>query len=1243
MNNQIGVDMKKLFLTFTLAVGLFALLTSVAGAQTSSATISGHVVDKSRAAVAGAEVSLLNQQTNVVVTTRVNGSGDFNFPDVQPGTFTVLVKATGYKELRKVDLVLSASQNLSAGTLVLDVGTVAESVTVSADITPLQTMSSERSGSLDNKQLDNLLAIGRDALALTRTMPGVVGGEGGSSLGTSSTPTVNGVNSEYNSATIDGVMGNTRGLSTLDTPLNMDAVQEVTLLGSNYQAQYGKTAGANINLVTKSGTNQFHGGLYYYFRNEDLNANAYFNKYLNNQARPRYRFNTAGGTLGGPVYWPGHFNRMRDKLFFFVSIEDDPTTSPDGLKNYTVPTQMQINGDFSQTYAQGQSGTKLVYIKDPLSSGSCNSSTGGSGCFPGNIIPANRINPQMQKLMQVMYDNTLGAHPENAVTNLALTNNNYNYQTNNSAFKPVNQEVFRIDYFPTQKLHMFFRGDFESVNNNGFSSPANSMAWLMRVNYKTSNPNFVYNVIYTFSPTLVNELNVGTSGWSETQLYDPADLAKVTTSSTGFNLPPLYSGTNPLNLFPATSFGPTNTANFGWDSRFPMADQVRAYSATDNVSKLIGRHTLKFGVDAQTDSYLQPSKNRVGTFNTSVNSSNPYESNWGYSNALLGNLNTYSQTTALHDYLPRTNTLEWYEQDTWKATDKLVLDIGIRNSWAMAQRLSVGNNFVPSLYSAGQAPKLYQYSANAQNAVDPTTGATFPKAYVGLMVPNTGNLNNGILYVDTPGYPQGTTYGNGILWAPRLGFAYSLNSKTVFRGGFGMFYNTRARSGQEGDLTNNAPTTNAPTQYYSSVDPTSSRYYASAGVSNLNGPFTIGHALPLHAPQIYTEQASIGFQRELPWGTVLDVAYVGTFTRHASDFTNINSVPYGAQFQLQNQYASSFTSNGKPTAVSTLPDNFFRPYVGFGSVNMQNFDLTANYNSLQAQVTRRFHKWLGFGVAYTYSKALDYGSCSATACTESYNFTAPSFQDPRAWSYGPAGYDIKHNLIANYVWSLPKASRMWSNFATRAALDNWQLSGIASYVSGAPQQIQLSVATSTNITGGGDGARVVLTCDPMHGAPHTFNSWFNTGCVAPPLAGSAAHPDLWNASTVTAATVAGNCAVGAAAGTCIINPAAAAVPYSTGVGSFSPKVNFFLPGNTNFDTALFKNMPFFENKLVLQLRVETYNTFNHTQFNGVNDTATFANATTQDPVKNPQTASNFGRMSSAQNPRYMQLALRIKF
>lgn len=1190
-----------------IAVAIMIVCITIQGrTQTSSATISGHIVDQSGGIVVNAEVKLVDQQTGVAVTTHVREDGDFIFPDVQPGTFTVIVQAPGFKELKQVDLRLSASQNLSTGILKLQVGQVSESITVRADITPLQTTSSERSGVLDTEQLDNLLAVGRDAIAMLRVIPGVVGTGGASSLSTTTTPTVNGVNSAYNLATVDGGVGNTRGGATLDTPLNLDAVQEVTLLGSNYQAAYGATAGGNFNFVTKNGTQQFHGGLYEYFRNEDLNANTWVNKFGANIPRARYRYNTLGGTIGGPVYWPGKFNRAKDKLFFFVSIEDSPIKTPDGLKYYRVPTALEAVGDFSQTYNQNTTAAQgpgtLIRIKDPSSGAACpvNSATPGPGCFPGNVIPSEDINPQSQLLLKILYNNTLAANPGNAFTDLAVSGNSYNYVTNNSADKPVNQEIFRIDYAPIEKLHMFGRGNLTVVNNNGFSSPANDLPWLMRVNYKNTEPNFVYNITYAFTPTVVNELNLGTAGWSEHQLYAASDLAKVTLSSGGFNLPSLYPGVNPLNLFPGVTFGGvTDAATYGWDSRFPMADQVRSYDATDNVTKIIGPHILKFGVYAGTDTYLQVNHNRVGTFAFAHDTSNSNDSNFAYSNAILGNLDTYTQDTALLNYDPRTNAFEWYEQDTWKVRPNLTLDFGIRNSWAVAQRLAKGNNFVPSLYSAADAPVLYQYSANGKAAVDPITGTTEPKAYAGLLVPNTGNLNNGILNVNTKGYPQGTVYGNGVLWAPRVGFAYSVLPKTVIRGGFGMFYNVRSGSGQEGDLTNNAPTTNGPTQYYSNVDSASSAYYLNAG--NLNGPFSITHALPLHAPELYTEEMSLGVQQEIPFGAVLDVAYVGTFTRHATAYYPINEVPYGAEFQ-----------NPSP-AGGLLPDNFFRPYPGFGSINFQKYNLTANYNSLQVRLTRRFNKGLEFGGAYTFSRSMDNGTCSTTGCSDAYNFTSALYQSQRAWNYGPASYDIKHNLVVNYLWSLPKASRVWSNFVTRAALDNWQISGIASYISGVPAQIGLGLSNGQNVTGGGDGARIVLTCDPSQHAPHKFAQWFNTGCVEPPLAGSA--PTSSNPSWT---------------------------PYSTGSGVFSPKVNFFLPGITNFDTALFKNMPI-EGKLRLQLRVETYNTFNHSEFNAVNATATYANANSQDPNVNPQTNSTFGQLSGTANPRYMQIALRLDF
>ncbi|WP_263417687.1 TonB-dependent receptor [Terriglobus albidus] len=1180
----------------SLAIAWIAILlcfgSNMAIAQTSSATLSGHVVDESNAVVVNAEVILTDEQTGVSVSTRVRTNGDFIFPDIQPGTFSVTIQYPGYKVLRKVDLRLSANQNLSAGTLILQVGGTSESVTVSADITPIQTSSSERSDVLDSHQISNLLAIGRDTMAMLRIMPGVVGGGGATSLGTATTPTINGVNSEYNSATVDGVTGNTRGNNSLDTPLNLDAVNEVTVMAANYQAQYGKTAGANISIVTKSGTSQFHGALYYYFRNEDLNANSYFNKF-NGQARPRYRYNTYGGTLGGPIFWPGHLNSAKNKLFFFVSLENSPITSPDGLKYYYVPTPLEISGDFSQSYAQGNVNQVLKNIKMPgQTTASCPASGApGPGCYPGNKIPVSQLNAQGQALLKIFYNNTIGANPGFAFNNRAISAGNYNYITNYSASAPVNQEIFRIDYFPTEKLHVFGRGDLETVNNSGHSSPAAPAPWLLPINYRTANPNFVINTICTFSPSLVNEINLGTAGWSEHQLYNDADLAKAQLDPNGYNIAALYPGVNPRNLLPSVSFGLTNSPALSWDYRFPMADQVRSFSATDNLTKILGSHTVKIGVDAQTDSYLQVANNRVGNFSYASNTSNINDSNYAYSNAVLGNFNTMTEVTKLANFKPRTITFEWYTQDTWKVTSKLVLDYGVRYSWAMAQRLAAGNNFVPSLYTPGQAPLLYQPTSHKDSnglaqAQDPRTGAYVPAAYGGLFVPGTGNLNNGILYVNTPGYPQGTLYGNGILFAPRVGFAYDPHGagKTVIRGGYGIFYNVRARAGQSGDMALNSPTANSPTQYYGNLS-----NFQSAG--GLSGPFTIGHVIPLHAPQVSTMNMSLGIQQALRTGAVLDVAYVGTLGRHLSNYTPINEVPYGAEFQYVNQSA----------AGGTLSDNFFRPYPGFGTINMQNFNLTSNYNSLQTRVSRRFAKGLEFGVSYTWSKSMDY--------TDTYNGTIALYQPLRSWNYGPAGWDIRHNLVANYLWSLPHVSGLWRNFATKALLDNWQISGIASHLSGAPGSFTFTTSNSANITGGGDGARLILTGDPMQGAPRTFNQWFNTSVVQVPMAG-------------------------------IIGTATK--PAVLGQTGNAPKVNYYLPGVTNFDTALFKNIPV-EGRLVVQFRLETYNTFNHAEFNGVNSAATFATAASASNPNPAQTNTNFGRLSSTLNPRYLQLALRINY
>ncbi len=1184
----------KAFVVFLVAIAV--LMTAGGGtafAQTSSGTINGRLVDQSGGAVVNAQVQLVNQLTSDVVNTKVQPNGDFVFPDIQPGDYTVTVKAPGYKLYQKKNLRLSSQERLNAGSLNLEVGAVTESVTVTAATTAVQTSSAEVSGLLDTHQLDNLLSVGRDFMSMVKTIPGVVGG-GDSSLGTSGTPTINGTRNVMNSSTVDGVNGGPRGGDKVDTPLNLDAIQEVKVETSNYQAEYGAgTAGPVINLVTKSGTQTFHGTAYYYVRNEAFNANNWFNNYKG-QARPQYRFNTIGGNLGGPVYWPGHFNKDKSKLFFFYSQEYWPDKRPEGLKQYTVPTALERIGDFSQTYAQGVSNPNngdIINIKNPASSGGCpytdNSVKGGatadhSGCFPGHKVPTSLINPSLQALLNVM--------PQPNFSDRTISAGKYNYITNYTGNDPVTQEIFRVDYDPTDKLRMFFRGEFMTVNDDAYSSPANKLPWLMRVNYQTSHPNLAYDMTYAFTPTLLNELTVGTSGFGETQLYSQADLLKATKSPSGYNIGQLNAANNPLNLFPAVSFGGiTDAATYGWDSRFPMYDRTRQYQVTDSVSKVLGEHNLKVGLNLETDHYLQAHSSAgvpEGSFSFNRDVNNPNDSNYAYSNALLGNFDNYSEPTSRDDYNPRIYIIEGYVQDQWRVTPKLTLDYGTRFAWARPPSLQIGANFVPSLYVAGQTPVLYQpvKVGSKTVAVDPTTGKTYPGAYAGLFVPNTGSLTDGLITTKSKGYPEGLVNGTGLQFAPRFGFAFDPrgDGKTAIRGGFGVFINPSTQIGQEGDMSHNPPIEFVPEQFYGNINS-----FLSAG--SLIGPSNIGSAFALHPQETRVFSTSLGIQQDVGFGTVIGIGYVGNVARHLTGQRNINEVPYGAHFQPQN-----FIVPGDPKS-GVKSDNFFRPYPGFGNLVYRTTDMTSNYNSLQVTATRRFKNGLEFGLAYTWSRAMDY--------TDSYDGSVATYQPLRLWNYGPQGTDRRNNLVINYLYSLPRGSQMWSNFATRALLDGWQISGFVTYISGNPAAFGYSITGNPDLTGGGDGARIVLTGDPKQGAPGTFDHWLNTSVVQAP--------------TQSYIDGTGNLVL------------------SNGV---SPKVDYYNPGYYDLDTALFKNF-LVKERFAVQFRLESYNTLNHPEFNGVNGSATFKGT----GASAIQTDTTLGQINGSAGPRVLQLAGRINF
>jgi len=1207
-----------------LTICLSLLLVGMSGeAQTISGIISGRVVDASGAVVPGAVVELVQQNTDVAVTTKVLSDGNFVFPAVQPGTYEIEVKAPGFKDLIKNGLVLTANERLSAGTIALQVGAVTQSVTVTAAVTPVNTTSAENSGDLDVHQLSSELAEGRDFMSMLRTIPGVAWDNGSGSLGSASTPYINGTRNVYNSASLDGVVGTPRPGQHMDTPPNLDAISEVKVLTAGYQAEYGEgTAGAAINVVTKNGTNQFHGEAYYYVRNEAFNANDWFNKYKG-VPRQRYRYNTIGGNIGGPVYWPGHFNRAKNKLFFFYSQEYWPNQSPN-VTDYQVPTEAEANGDFSQTPVQGvvnPGPDDYINIKMPgASSKTCPASgTGGdhSGCYPGNMLPSGAIDPSTQALVKLVYTATGGPN----FTNRAISGGNYNYIQQSIRNQPTYQEIARVDFDPTGKLHMYGRALFQVNNDDGYHSTANKLPWLMKVNYQTPRQNIGYDLTYTVSPTLLNEFNFGTSTFDENQLYENSQLALATKGTDGYDLGQIFPANNPLNLYPAVNFGSShgtkNAPSYGWDSRFPMYDRVRWWQANDNLTKILGKHNLKFGYNWATDNYLQAhssSGTPSGSFDFSSNSNNPNDSYYGYANALEGLFNSYSEPTSRNDYNPRFYVNEWFAQDQWSITPKLTLDYGMRFSYGLPMSLTIGSDFIPGLYDASQVPTLYQYAPGGKNAVDPTTGvSTYPIAYADHFVPDTGNLSNGLITTKShAGYPEGLVNGTGLQLGPRIGFAFDPHGdgKMAIRSHFGIFFGPAVQQGQEGDMTHQPPVEFVPTQYYGDA-----RTFTSAG--GLLGPTNFNNGFDTHPSGTKIYEYGLQVQREVGFGTVLSVGYEGNVARHLSGGQNINEVPYGAEFLPQNQYCSK-PSNGGCTAYSPLPDDYFRQYPGYGNITIRSTGLTSNYNSLQVQVTRRYNNGLDFGLAYTWSKYLD--------VADEYDNSVSTYQPIRFWQYGPAAEDHRQNFVANYLYDLPKIPGSFSNFFTRSILNNWHLSGFVTYLSSAPQNaltstsVSYSTTDSVNTTGGGDGTRVVIKGNPNSG-PKKFSEYFDTSVFQ--------RPSISVYDTDTGEVVP-----------------------TDGYTSLEA-TTIYPPSHWDFQTALFKDFVVKE-RFKVQLRLETYNTFNSPEFDSVDTAAKFSPftggqtiSTLNGPVmingSSNQINGTFGQINGSAGPRVLQLAGRISF
>ncbi len=535
---------------FTLAVAAATviLLPCSAAAQAVSGVISGNVADSQGQVIPGATLTIVSQATNDARVTVSDGNGAFQVTNLQPGSYTVRVEMPSFRTLERKNVVLSAGERLSVGTLTLDIGSLGETVIVEARGTQVNVAETQHSGLITSKQIEQVQVLGRDVTSIMRLLPGVRYENTVDSLGMSfgtSVPNVGGARRDWSNVIVDGVVSNEVGNSGLMAQqINLDAIAEVRVLLNSYRAEYGRAGGGQVQIVSKSGTSNYHGNLYYYGRNEALNATDFFVN-RQNLPKPRYRFNTYGANLGGPV------PKLDKKVFFFYSLEAPLVSRPGPPRNWTMPTDREMQGDFSQTLdSQG----RQINIKDPLREGACNAVSGGPGCFPGNIIPANRINSNGRALLNML--------PRANNFDRTFTQGQFNYSTQENADNPKMNNVVRVDWRPTSNDSLYFTFKDWYSDQRGSEITAGPNKWgFFNTHYLNTDRGVSANYAKILRANLVLDSDFGTRQQTE-QFYPltEGDWERINRANVGFTVGQFHPELNPRNVVPKVVFNVPNSA-----------------------------------------------------------------------------------------------------------------------------------------------------------------------------------------------------------------------------------------------------------------------------------------------------------------------------------------------------------------------------------------------------------------------------------------------------------------------------------------------------------------------------------------------------------------------------------------------------------------------------------------------------------------------------------------------------------